>query len=150
MSETFLKVTSMMFGHSFWQISTFTLVTAFILGCGGGQRSGRPDIDEIPEIEHRGGATKTQIYEFRALVKKRGIAGAKQALPDLLEGIQAHEKLKLGEHNATYKEIAEKLKALQTELAGSPAKDAVEKAVDGIVAVAEKLPGKGNPNATVE
>jgi len=141
----------MFFGRSHWQVGLYLLLAVLMLGCGGGrQRSGRPDIDEIPEIELRGAATKTQIYEFRALVRKRGVSGAKQDLSDLLESIQAHEKLKLGEHNATYKEIAEKLTALQTELAGSPSKTAVEKAVDEIVAVAEKLPGKGNANAIVE
>jgi len=119
-------------------------------GCGSRRNTGRPDIDAIPEIEHRGGATKSAIYEFRAKVRKRGVAAAKQDLPDLLENIEAHQKLKLGAHNATYKELADKLKALQTELGGSPSKDAVLKTIDEICTIAEKLPGQANKEPTVE
>lgn len=124
------------------------LITALLIGCGSGQKSGRPDIDAIPEIELRGAATKNALYEFRAKVRKRGANAAKQDLPDLMENIQAHEKLKLGQHSATYKELAEKLKAVQAELGGS--KDAILKKVDEAVAVAEKLPGQANDNPVVE
>jgi hypothetical protein len=126
------------------------LVALLTAGCGSSRNSGRPDIDAIPEIEHRGGATKSAIYEFRAKVRKRGVAAAKQELPDLLENIEAHQKLKLGEHNATYKELADKLKALQGELGGSPSKDAVLKSIDDICTTAEKLPGQANKEPTVE
>src|SRR3954465_4678849 len=68
-------------------------------GCGSrGQPSGRPDIDAVPEIERRGAATKADIYEFRAKVRKRGVAAAKQELPDLLASLEGYERLKLGEH----------------------------------------------------
>jgi len=126
------------------------LVALLTSGCGSSRNSGRPDIDAIPEIEHRGGATKSAIYEFRAKVRKRGVAAAKQELPDLLENIEAHQKLKLGEHNATYKELADKLKALQGELGGSPSKDAVLKSIDDICTTAEKLPGQANKEPSVE
>jgi hypothetical protein len=126
------------------------LVGLAVVGCSSRQKSGRPDIDEIPEIEHRGKATKNALYEFRAKVKKRGVAAAKQDLPDLLENIQAHEKLKLGAHNATYKELAEKLQALQSQLGGSPTKDAVLKSIDEICTVGEKLPGEANKEPVVE
>jgi len=126
------------------------LLGAAATGCGSGRRSGRPDIDAIPEIELRGAATKTALYEFKAKVQKRGVNAAKQDLPDLLENIQAHEKLKLGEHNATYKELAEKLKALQGDLGGSPSKDALVKKIDEICTIAEKLPGTANKEPTVE
>jgi len=131
-------------------VGLLIVVSVMVLGCGGrGQKSGRPDIDAIPEIELRGAATKNAIYEFRAKVRKRGGAAAKQDLPELIESVQAHEKLKLGPHNATYKELAEKLKAVQAE-AGSGSKDAILKKVDEAVAVAEKLPGKANDNPNVE
>jgi len=128
----------------------FALLALLMAGCGSRRNSGRPDIDAIPEIEHRGGATKTAIYEFRAKVRKRGVAAAKQELPELLENIEAHQKLKLGAHNATYKELADKLKALQGELGGSPSKDAVLKTIDDICTTAEKLPGQANKEPTVE
>jgi hypothetical protein len=121
-----------------------------VLGCGSGQKSGRPDIDAIPEIELRGAATKASLYEFRAKVKKRGVAAAKQDLPDLLSTLEGYERLKLGEHKETYKQIVEKLKALESELAGSPTKESVTKAVDEIGALADKLPGTANANPTVE
>jgi hypothetical protein len=140
----------MMSRHFLSCFVAISLLAAASSGCGSGRKSGRPDIDAIPEIELRGAATKNALYEFRAKVQKRGVAAAKQDLPDLLENIQAHEKLKLGAHNATYKELAEKLKALQGELGGSPSKDAVLKKIDEICTVAEKLPGTANKEPTVE
>src|SRR5882724_7942684 len=122
------------------------------LGCGGsGQKSGRPDIDAIPEIELRGAATKAQIYEFRAKVKKRGVSAAKADLPDLLESLQSYEKLKVGKaYKDTMKQIVEKLQALQGELGGSATKESVTKAADEIGALADKLPGTANQNPNVE
>jgi hypothetical protein len=127
------------------------VLLAAVAGCGsGGQPSGRPDIDAIPEIELRGSATKASIYEFRAKVKRRGVNAAKAEVPLLLESLEGYEKLKLGEHTATYQQIVEKLKALQGTLASSPSKDAVTKAADEIAALADKLPGKADPNPQVE
>jgi hypothetical protein len=127
------------------------LGAALLTGCGGGgQKSGRPDIDATPEIELRGSADKAQIYEFRAKVKKRGVAAAKQDLPDLLASLENYEKLKLGQHKETYKQIVEKLKAMQADLAGSPTKESVTKLADEIGALADKLPGTANANPTVE
>ena len=140
----------MMSRHILSRFVGLLLIGSVLVGCGSGRRSGRPDIDAIPEIEHRGGATKNAIYAFRARVKKNGVNAAKQDLPDLLENIEAHQKLKLGEHVATYKELGDKLKALQGELSGSPSKDAVLKSIDDICAVAEKLPGQANKEPTVE
>jgi hypothetical protein len=140
----------MMFRHAVACLFGSLLIAALLAGCSTRQKSGRPDIDEIPEINLRGAATKNAVYEFRAKVKKRGVAAAKQDLPDLLENIQAHEKLKLGAHNATYKELADKLKALQSDLGGSPTKESVTKAVDEICTIAEKLPGEANANPNVE
>jgi len=132
-------------------ITTFLGLLMFAPGCGPrGQSSGRPDIDAIPELERRGAATKADIYQFRAIVRKRGVAGAKQELPDLLASLEGYERLKLGEHKETYKQIVEKLKKLQGELAGSPTKEAVVKSVDEIGTLADKLPGQANQNPTVE
>jgi len=120
-------------------------------GCGSGrQASGRPDIEAIPEMERRGSADKAMIYEFRAKVRKRGVAAAKADLPDVLPSFEYYEKLKLGEHKETYKQIYEKLKALEGMLAGSPTKEAVTQAVDEIGKLADKLPGKANENPSVE
>ena len=140
----------MMSRHILSHFVGLLLIGSVLVGCGSGRQSGRPDIDAIPEIEHRGGATKNAIYAFRAKVKKHGVAAAKQDLPDLLENIEAHQKLKLGQHNATYKELAEKLKALQGELGGSLSKEALIKKLDEICTVAEKLPGQANKEPTVE
>ena len=126
------------------------LATVLFTACSSGQKSGRPDIDAIPEVELRGAADKKDLYEFRAKVKKRGVAAAKQDLPDLLAGLEHYEKFKLGAHKETYKQIVEKLKALQSDLAGSPTKESVGKAADEIGALADKLPGKANSNPTVE
>jgi hypothetical protein len=126
------------------------LFSAYLSGCSSGQRSGRPDIDAIPEVELRGSADKKDLYEFRAKVKKRGVPAAKQDLPDLLASLENYEKFKLGEHKETYKQIVDKLKAMQADLAGSPSKESVSKAADEIGALADKLPGTANANPTVE
>ena len=127
-------------------------LAAMSLGCGGsGQSSGRPDIDAIPETELRGAATKAQIYEFRAKVKKRGVAVAKQEVPELIEQFASYDKLKVSQdYKDTMKQIVEKLTALQGTLSGSPNKDAVVKAADEIGTLADKLPGKANANPVVE
>jgi hypothetical protein len=117
-------------------------------GCGsGGQTSGRPDIDAIPEAELRGAAAKAQLYELRAKVKKRGPGAVKGDLPDMIESFEAYEKLNLGEHNETFKQIAAKLKELQ---AAAGSKEAATKAADELGALADKLPGKADPNPQVE
>ena len=137
--------------RSVGSVTALPLLAAILLaGCGRGQKSARPDIDAIPEVELRSAATKRAIYEFRAKVKKRGVAAAKQDLPDLLSSFEGYEKHNLGEHKETYKQIVEKLKALQGELAGSPTKEAVVKSVDEIGALADKLPGQANQNPVVE
>src|SRR5947207_7884312 len=125
---------------------SLTLILA--IGCGsGGQKSGRPDIDAVPEIERRGAGTKAQIYEFRAKVKKHGVSAAKAELPDLLASLEQYEKLKVTkEYKDTMKQIVDKLRALQSDLAGSPTKESVTKSVDEIGALADKLPGQANPN----
>ena len=131
-------------------VGFFSLIWLLAVGCGSGQKSGRPDIDAIPEIELRGAADKAQIYEFRAKVKKRGVAAAKADVPELLSSLEHYEKLKLGEHKETYKQIVDKLKAMQTELAGSPTKEQLTKSADELAALADKLPGEAKKEPTVE
>lgn len=119
-------------------------------GCSGSQpSSGRPEVEDVSAEEHFGAASKALLYEFRAKVRKLGVAGAKQDLPQVLEGFEGYEQRKLGEHTATYKEIFDKLKALEGSLA-SANRDAVVKAADEIGVLADKLPGKANPNPEVE
>ena len=119
-------------------------------GCGGSQpSSGRPEVESVSDEEHFGSASKALLYEFRAKARKRGVDAAKQDLPQVLESFDGYEQRKLGEHAATYKEIVEKLKALQGTL-GSANRDAVIKAADEIGVLADKLPGKANPNPEVE
>ncbi len=141
-----------MFGRFACSVIATVVLLASLQGCGrSGQPSGRPDIDAIPEEELRGAATKDEIYLLRARVRKRGVAAAKQDLPNLIEGLSNLEKLKVGQgYKDTVKQIVEKLTALQGTLAGSATKDAVLKAVDEVVAIAEKLPGKADPNPSVE
>jgi hypothetical protein len=135
----------------YWLGASFlaALVALGAMGCGSGQTSGRPDIDAIPDDVHFGTASKSLLYEFRAKVRKRGVAAAQQDLPQVLEAFEGYELRKLGEHTATYKEIVDKLKALQGSLA-SANRDAVVKAADEIGALADKLPGTANPNPEVE
>ena len=125
------------------------LAAILIAGCSKGQPSGRPDIDAIPEAELRGAAIKASVYEFQAKVRKRGVAAVKQELPDMIEILTAYERLKLGEHQETYKQINEKLKALQAS-AATATKDSAIKAADEIGTLADKLPGNAVKNPQVE
>jgi hypothetical protein len=119
-------------------------------GCSGAQPpSGRPEVEGVSDEEHFGAASKALLYEFRAKVRKRGVDAAKQALPQVLESFDGYEQRKLPDSAATYKEIVEKLKALEGSLA-SASKDAVVKAAEEIGTLADKLPGKADPNPQVE
>jgi hypothetical protein len=133
-------------------LTLLLLTVVSIVGCGSrGQKSGRPDIDETPEEELRGAAVRANIYEFRAKVKKRGISAVKADLPELIEGLEGYEKLKVGKnYKDTMKQVVEKLKALQTELTGSPTKESVTKTADELGTLADKLPGKADTNPSVE
>jgi hypothetical protein len=123
------------------------LVALGICGCGGGgPAADREDIAKTSDVEHYGKMIKAQIYEFRAKVRKRGPAVIKSELPLLLETFQGNESQPLGEHAPTYKEIADKLKAMES----ITSKDAAIKAVDQIGALADKLPGTANQNPVVD
>jgi hypothetical protein len=122
---------------------------ALAIGCSSKQTSGRPDIDAIPKEELYGASTKALLYEFRAKVRKRGTAAAKQEVPMLLENLEGYEKAPVGQHLETYKQIVEKLKALQGTLA-TATKDSAVKIADEIGTLADKLPGKADQNPIVE
>ena len=119
-------------------------------GCGSADNSARPDIAAIPDEEHFANDTMGQLYVFRAKVRKRGVEAAKQDLPDLLEGVATYEQRRITKGKETYKEIVDKLKALQAKLASSPSMDDVVKAAEEIGTLADKLPGKANANPSVE
>jgi hypothetical protein len=119
-------------------------------GCSGAQpSSGRPEVESVSDEEHFGAASKALLYEFRAKVRKRGVQAAKQELPQLLEAFDGYEKRKLGDSSASYGDIVAKLKALEGTL-GSASKDAVVKAANELGTLADKLPGKANPNPAVD
>jgi hypothetical protein len=133
-----------------WLGAAFPLVVlACAAGCSTGQSSGRPDVDAISDEVHFGTASKGLLYEFRAKVKKHGVEAARQELPQLLESFEGYERRKLGESAGTYKEIVEKLKALEGTL-GTASREDVIKAADEIGALADKLPGEADPNPQVE
>jgi len=141
----------MTYGRACCPPAALFLLALLVVGCGSGQKSGRPDIDAIPEEELRGAAAKASLYEFSAKVKKRGVSAAKADLPDLLEGLQGYEKLKVGKaYKDTVKQIVESSQALQVELGSSATKESVTKAADEIGVLADKLPGTANANPSVE
>ena len=119
-------------------------------GCGSAGNSARPDVDAISDEEHFGTASKRLLYEFRAKVRKHGVNVAKQDLPDILEELSTYDQRRITKDKDVYKEIVEKLKALQGKLGGSPAKEEVVKAADEIGTLADKLPGKADANPVVE
>jgi hypothetical protein len=132
-----------------WLCIGILSATGLALGCSSKQSSGRPDIDAIPKEELYGASTKAALYELRAKVRKRGAAAVKQDLADLLEGLATYEKQPVGAHKDTYKEIVEKLTALHGKLGSASKADAI-KAAEEIGTLADKLPGKADPNPQVE
>jgi hypothetical protein len=130
-------------------VPIFTLlVTLAASGCGSAENSARPDIAAVSDEEHFGRDVKEQLYVFRAKVRKRGASAAKQDLPDLLEGIATYDQRRIA-NKEVYKEIVEKLKALEGKLSAA-SKEELVKAADEIGALADKLPGKAEPNPMVE
>lgn len=128
-----------------------TLLVAALLGCSGGSApSGRPEIDAVPDAALYGASAKAVLYEFRAKVRKHGVAGAKQSLPELLENFEGFTALPADEYSATYKQIMEKLRELENSLAGSPNREAVVQAAEDIGKLADSLPGQASENPVVE
>ena len=124
-------------------------VVAVAAGCGASNKSGRPEVEGVPDDVHFGSASKATLYEFRAKVKRRGVEAAKAELPQVLESFEGYDKRSLGEHTATYKEIYDKLKAMESSL-GTANRDAAIKAADELGALADKLPGTADANPEVE
>jgi len=124
-------------------------IVAATIGCGASNSSGRSEVEGVADDVHFGSASKATLYEFRAKVKKRGAAAAKAELPQVLESFEGYEKRSLGEHTATYKEIYDKLKAMESSL-GSANRDAAIKAAEEIGALADKLPGTADADPEVE
>lgn len=121
-----------------------------VSGCGSDEPPARQDIlDKAPEELH-GSSTKAMLYEFRAIVRKRGTAGAKAELPILLENFEGYEETPVGDHLDTYTQIVEKLKSLETMLAGSASDEEVKAVIEEVGKLADTLPGEANENPTVE
>jgi hypothetical protein len=119
-------------------------------GCGSGGPPAREDVLAIPDEEHYGGVVKGRLYELSAKIEKRGVKGAQEALPEMLENMQGYEKQALGDHGDTYRQIDTKLKELDTSLKGSPTPEAMKQAVEELRALANKLPGKADEKPKVE
>jgi hypothetical protein len=132
-----------------WSCLAVAALAGVSTGCTSSQPSARPEIDAISKEDHYGTATKRLLYEFRAIVRKHGVNGAKRELPIVLENFDGYEQQALGQHAATYKEIVEKLKALEGTL-GAASREAAIAAADEIGALADKLPGTADPNPMVE
>jgi hypothetical protein len=133
-----------------WLRRGVLLLTVAAAGCGSDQPPARQDILDAPEDELHGASTKGMLYEFRAKVRKHGVQAARQEVPILLENFAGFENAPVGDHLETYKQIDEKLKALETTLAGAPTDEQVKQAAEEIGTLADKLPGKAEENPEVE
>jgi len=92
---------------------------------------------------------KALLYEFRAVVRRHGAAGARRDLPIVLENFEGYEEAPVGEHLDTYRQIVEKLEAMQSTIA-SASDDDVKAAVEEIGTLADSLPGEADPEPSVE
>ena len=131
-------------------LSSALLLLPGTAGCGSNGPPAREDVLAMPREELYGASMKSLVYEFRAKVRKRGIPAAKEGLPGLLENFNGYEEQAVGTHLETYRQIADKLKTLQTTLEGSPSREAVTDQVDEIGSLADQLPGDANQNPPVE
>ena len=120
------------------------------LGCGSSGPPPREDIAAIPPEEHFSKSTKTAIYEFCAKVRKRGVKGAQQALPEVLEPLDGYENRPLGKHADVYKQIYDKLKSIESMVSGSTTDAAVKQAVEELDELTDQLPGEAVENPRVE
>jgi len=119
------------------------------LGCGSGAPA-RQDVLATPADEHFGGVIKGMLYVLCAKIEKRGVKGAKEGVPEVLENMQGFEKKALGSHRETYRQIDQKLKDLDTQLNGSPSDAALKQAAEELRGLASKLPGKADETPKVE
>jgi hypothetical protein len=126
------------------------LIATSLPGCGPDAPPARPEILNAPAEDLHGAAQKAILYEFRAKVRKHGVSGARRELPNMLETFESYEAAPVGNHGDTYKQIYEKLQALETTLAGAPTDEQVKQAAEEIGTLADKLPGKANENPQVE
>jgi hypothetical protein len=130
-----------------WFLAAAFVSTSGFCGCGGGApATDRPEVASITGEEGFGTNIKNVLYEFRAKVRKRGVTVVKQELPIVLESFDGYESQPLGDHAARYKEIFDKLKAMESV----NSRDAAIKAANEIGTLADALPGKANPNPTVD
>jgi hypothetical protein len=120
------------------------------IGCGSGGPPAREDVLAIPAEEHYGGGVKSTLYELCAKMEKRGVKGAQDALPQVLENMQGYENQALGDHAETYRQIDNKLAELDNSLKSSPSVATIKQAVEELRALADKLPGKAEPHPVVE
>ena len=126
------------------------LIALSALGCGSGGPPAREDVLAIPAEEHYGRTVKDMVYVLCAKMERRGVKGAQEALPEVLENFQGYENRALGSHGDTYRQIDTKLKELDASLKGSPTDAAMKQVVEELRALADKLPGKADANPKVE
>jgi hypothetical protein len=126
------------------------LLAAFCAGCGSGGPPAREDVLAIPDEEHYSVSTKNMIYEFCAKVRKRGVKGAQQGLPEVLENMEGYDKQPLGKHADVYRQIDNKLQEIKSLLDGTPNVQALRQAVEELDEITDQLPGKAVENPAVE
>ena len=131
---------------------SFVYGSAFLIlgGCGSGTPAVREDIAKLSPEELYGASVKSLLFEFRAKVRKRGVAAAKKEVPLVLENLQGYEQQPLGEHLETLKKIESTLKDLEQRAGGKMTKEEAVSSADMVGELAAKLPGKANENPRVE
>jgi hypothetical protein len=131
-----------------------TFLTGLLLlplaGCGSSTPSVREDIAKQSPEELYGASIKSLLFEFRAKVRKRGVAAAKKEAPLVLENLAGYEQQPVGQHLETLKKIEDTLKDLEKRAGGKMTKEEAVSSADMIGDLAAKLPGKANENPRVE
>ena len=115
------------------------LPVAAFAGCGDG--GGDPTVQAPPEPPEQqfAAGVKSEVYELNTALKEEGAEGVD--VDGLVESLEEYEDEAVGEHEATYKSLLEGAQALQKLVNDSGSAADIQKKIDELIALADKLPG---------
>ncbi len=115
-----------------------SLALVGLVGCGSSSDVPAPGMG-APEVEYAK-SVKALVADLAQSYKQAGLDGLKSGIEGAVENMEAYEENPVGEHEETYKQIAEGVQSLQQLLQGSPKKSEVEAKLKELQSLADKLP----------
>lgn len=90
---------------------------------------------------------KETLYEFRAVVRAEGVAGARDFFPVMRQDFSQEPP---AAYQETFQQVTTKLDELETALAGSPTVAELTAVADELATLADSLPGEADPNPDLD